>query len=97
MVIEVFFLLFLELHFWHMEVPRLGVEWKLQLTAYFTATATADPNLICNLRRSSWQHDLNPLCEARDQTRILMGTSRVHNPLSHNRHSQNPFLLLVHL
>ena len=26
-----------------MEVPRLGVEWELQLPAYTTATATRDP------------------------------------------------------
>ena len=27
---------------WHMKVPRLGVESKLQLPAYVTATATQD-------------------------------------------------------
>ena len=35
-----------------------------------------------------WQHwILNPLTETRDQTRLLMDTSRVRNPLSHNRNS----------
>ena len=34
------FFVFLGLHLWHMEVPRLGVEWELQLPAYTTATAT---------------------------------------------------------
>ena len=35
-----FFLLsFLRLHLWHMEVPRPGVESKLQLPAYTTAMA----------------------------------------------------------
>ena len=29
---------FLGPHLWHMEVPRLGVEWELQLPAYTTAT-----------------------------------------------------------
>ena len=33
---------FLGLHLWHMEVPRLGVQSELQLPAYATATATRD-------------------------------------------------------
>ena len=33
---------FLELHLWHKEVHRLGVEWELQLSAYATATAMQD-------------------------------------------------------
>ena len=28
-------------HLWHMEVPRLGVEWELQLLAYTTAHGNA--------------------------------------------------------
>ena len=59
-----------------MEVPRLGVE--LELPACTTATAKWDLSLICDLYHSSWQRwILNPLCEARDQTRILMDTSWV--------------------
>ena len=46
-----------------MEVLRLGVESKLQLPAYTTATATPD---------------LLTLSEARDQTGILMYTSQVY-------------------
>ena len=38
-----FFFFSLGLRLQHMEVPRLGVEWKLQLLAYTTATATLDP------------------------------------------------------
>ena len=34
------FLLFLGLHLWHMDVPKLGVQWDLQSPAYTTATAT---------------------------------------------------------
>ena len=35
--------------------------------AYATATTTLDPNCICTLPHSSWQHQiLNPLSEARD-------------------------------
>ena len=42
---------FLEPQLGHMEVPRLGVQLELQLTAYTTATATAtpDPSRICDL------------------------------------------------
>ena len=47
-----------------MEVPRLRVEWELQLPAYTTATATEDPSCICDLHPSSWQRRiLNPLSE----------------------------------
>ena len=34
LMIAFFFFFFLELHTWHMEVPRLGVEPELQLLAY---------------------------------------------------------------
>ena len=49
-----------------MDIPRLGVEMKLQLPAYATATATQDPSHICDLYRSLWQHQiLNLLSKAR--------------------------------
>ena len=54
---------------WHMEVPRLGVEWELQLLAYATATVVWD--LRCNLGQLGI---LNPLSKARDQTCILADT-----------------------
>ena len=38
-----FFFVFLGQHLRHMEVLRLGVEVKLQLLVYATATATWDP------------------------------------------------------
>jgi len=61
-----------------MEVPRLGVELELQLSAYTTATAMQDPSLICGLHYSSLQSQiLNPLSEARDQTRNLMVPSQI--------------------
>ena len=61
---------------WHMEVPRLGGESELQLSAYTTATAMWDPSLVCDLHHSSWQcWILNSLSEAGDQTLILMDTS----------------------
>ena len=77
---------FLGLHLWHMEVPRLGVESELQLPAYTAATATPDLSLIFHLYCSLWQHwILNLLSEATDGThtngtRILMNATRVHCP-----------------
>ena len=32
-----------------MEVPRLGVQWELQLPSYTTAKAMHDPSHVCNL------------------------------------------------
>ena len=59
-----------------MEVPKLGVESELQL-------------LAC---AHSGTGSFNPLNEARDQTHILLDTSWVLNPLSHNGNS-SPCLL----
>ena len=57
----------LGLHPWHMEVPRLGAESKLQLLTYTTAIATPDPSWVCKLHHSSRQcWILNPLSQARD-------------------------------
>ena len=53
-----FFFCFLEPHLQHMEVPRLGVEWELQLPAYTTAIETTDPSLICDLYSCSWQRQI---------------------------------------
>ena len=45
-----------------MEVPRLGVEWELQLLAYATATATRVLSPVCDPRHSSQQLGIrNPL------------------------------------
>ena len=66
---------FLELHLWHMEVPRLGVESELQLPAYTTATAMRDASHICDLHHNSLQcWILNPLSKAWDRTHILTDT-----------------------
>ena len=76
------------------DVPRLGVELELQLLAYTTATGTQDPSHIFDLHHSSWQHRiLNPLRDTRDRIHVLTDTSRVHNPLSHNRNSLKDALL----
>ena len=74
-----FSFVFLGLHLWHMEVPRVGVKSELYLLAYATATAMPDPSCVCNLHHSSWQCQiLNRLSEARDRTCVLMDTSLVH-------------------
>ena len=81
-------------HLLPMEVPRLGVKLELQLLA--TATAMPDPSHIFDLCCSSQQHwILNLLSKARDQTRILMDTSPVLNPLSHNRNSPFEYFCLT--
>ena len=70
------YFVFLGLHLWHIEVPRLGVESELQLLAH--ATATRDPSHICDLHRSLWQRWIhNPLSKARDGICILMHTSQI--------------------
>ena len=51
-VVSFFFLVFLGLHLWHMEVPRLGVESELQLPAYSTAIAIRDLSCVCDLHHS---------------------------------------------
>ena len=54
-----------------MEVPRLEVKLELQLPAYTTVTATADPSRVCNHSSQQCQI-LNPLSKARDQTHNLV-------------------------
>ena len=73
-----FFLAFLGLHPWDMEVPRLGVKLKLRLLAYATAIATADLSCICDPHHSSRQRQiLNPLSKARDGTCNLTVPSQI--------------------
>ena len=50
--IYLFIYLLLGPHPQHMEVPRLGVESKLQLPT----TATPEASSVCNLHHSSWPH-----------------------------------------
>ena len=62
--------------FWHVRVSRLGVKLELQLQAHTTAKAMPNLSSMCDLLHSSRQRcTLNPLSEARDQTRILMHTT----------------------
>ena len=72
-----------------MEVPRLGVEWGLQLPAYTTATAVPDLSQDMDLPHHSWRCQvLNPLSKARDRTHVLMDTSQV----CYHNHNGNAFL-----
>ena len=75
---------FLGLALRHMEVPRLGVQWELQLlaTATATATTTQDPSHVCNLhdslrQRRIFNQEIFNQSKARDRTHNLMVTSRV--------------------
>ena len=78
LLLFILFYCFLGLHLRHMEVPRLGVQSELQLSAYTTATATQDPSQVCDLPHSSRQcRILNALREARDRTCGLKVPSRV--------------------
>ena len=77
------FFVFLEPNLWHMEVPGKGSNrscshWPIPqpqqlgiraVSAIYTTTHSKAS--VCNL------HHLNPLSEARDQTRILRDTSQV--------------------
>ena len=61
------FICFLGPHLRHMEVPRLGAESELQLSAYTRATATTDPSSAGDLHHSSRQCQiLNSLSGTRD-------------------------------
>ena len=60
-----------------MEIPRLGIEYELQLPPYSTATATLSH--VCDLDHGSQQCQiLDPLHEAWDGTHIFMDTSQIH-------------------
>ena len=72
-----FVLLLLGPHLWHMEVPRLRVQWELQLPA--TVTAMWNPSHVCDVHHSSRQCQiLHPPSEARVRTHNLMVPSQIH-------------------
>ena len=84
---------FSEANLQHVEVPRLGVKSELQLPAYTTTTEMPDPSHIYNLHHSSQQYCIpNPMSKARDWTCILMDTSCIQNPMSHNGNFIHKFL-----
>ena len=89
-----FFFCFLGLHPRHIEVPRVGVQSELQLSASATITAMPDPSHVCDLHHSSPQCQiLNPLSEARDWTRKLMVPSRI---CLHCATTGTPLIVLCH-
>ena len=70
-----FFFFFLGPHWWHMEVPMLGVKLELYLLAY--TRAMQDPSRICYLHSSRQCWIFNPLSKARDWTWILMDAGQI--------------------
>ena len=65
---------FLGPHLWHMEVPRLGVEWELQLPA--CATATQHLSRVCDNARSL-THSARPGIEPATPWFLVRFTSAV--------------------
>ena len=64
--IQILIFFFLGLYEGHMEIAGLGVQSKLQLLAYTTATETQDLTHVCNLHHSSGKCQIpNALIEAR--------------------------------
>ena len=85
-------LFFLGLHLRHIDVPRLGVESELKLRTRSQPQANTGSELHLGTMsqlsgRQLWI--LNPLNEAREQTRILVDTCWVLNLLSHNGNSNS--------
>ena len=88
-----YFIVSLGPHPWHMDVPRLRAESELQLPAYTTATALGGGGggiramfatyTAADSNTGSLTHWSRPGI----RTRILLDTSWVLNPLSHNRNS----------
>ena len=71
---------------------------ELQPKAYTTTTAMPDPSCICDPHHSSRQlRILNPLSEARDQTRNLMVLSQVHFCCATTGTSKKIFFIIVGL
>ena len=84
----ILFFLFKGPHLQPMEVSTLGGESEQQLLAYATAMATPDLSRTWDVHHCLQQCQiLIPLSKVRDRTRILMDTSWVLNPLSHNGNS----------
>ena len=91
-----FFFFFLELYLQHMEVFRLEVELELRLPASATAMAMRDLSHICNLHSSllqCWVHQ--PTEQGQGSNLLVVDTSWILNPLSHNRNSSFSFVFFI--
>ena len=78
--------------------PGQGSNWSSSCrpTPQPQQPATQDLSHIRDLHHSSWQHGiLNPLCEVRNRTCILMVPNWVHQPLSREGSSLNGFLITI--
>ena len=75
----IFFFSFLELHLWPVEVPKLWFESELQAAGLHHSHSKmgSEPRLQPTPQLMATP-GLNPLSEARDQTCVLMDTSRAH-------------------
>ena len=83
-----FLFVFLGLHPWHMEVPRLGAELELHLPAYTTAiaAATSKPCLQPTSQLMAMP-DPSPTERGQDGNCVLHGCYSDLFPLSHNGNS----------
>ena len=71
-------LLFLGMHPWHMEIPRLGGRTGATAASLHHTHGNTDLSSVGGLHHSSRQRQiLHPLSRARDWTRNLMGTSQI--------------------
>ena len=80
-------------HVQHMEVPQLGVESELDLSAYTIATAKTYSNCICDLHHILWQcRILTHWARPGIKPKCLRTSCWVLNPLSHNSSSSIYYL-----
>ena len=79
-----------------MEVPRLEVKSGVVAAGLCRATATQDPNHVCNLHYSSQQHWIpHPLSKARGWSHILLDTSWIRFWCTTMGTPKNTFLKLT--
>ena len=75
-----------------MEVPKVGVELEVQLSAYTTPMAKWDLSRMCGLHKNSQQCRIPyTLSEAREGTHILRDTNKIHFHCAHNGNSKMEF------
>ena len=80
-----------------MEVPRLGAELELRMSAYTPQPQQhqIQATSVTYIAACSNAGSFNSLREVRDQTSILMDTIRVLKPLSHNKNSQRELFYFI--